>query len=203
MPRVTGVRCAGRKAGRGSRFSVLRLSKCSSDSAHSSGSDLWPVWPSARSAGPAKLPTVWRRAVLEVFPAAGIREPVRASALAGAEERLGRSLPAELKQLLLESDGLLGRTHVDTVWTLDQIVERNLLFWTDESFAQLYMSFDAFLFFGDNGGGDQFAFVQKPERADVFVWEHESDSRRWVARDLQDYLGRSLRTGGDDWYRQW
>lgn len=118
-----------------------------------------------------------------------------------AEKRLGRALPAELKQLLLESNGVIGRTHVDTAWTVDQIVEQNLLFWSDESFTQLYMSFDALLFFGDNGGGDQFAFVQKPERPDVFVWEHESDSRRWVANNLQDYLGRSLRDSGDDWYR--
>jgi hypothetical protein len=86
---------------------------------------------------------------------------------------------------------------VDTVWP----VEQNLLFRSDSSFAQLYMSFDAFLFFGDNGGGDHFAFVQTPQRPDIFVWEHETDSRRWVARDLKDYLNRSLAEGGDYWYQ--
>ncbi|MEU9141003.1 hypothetical protein AB0D33_34480 [Streptomyces sp. NPDC048404] len=35
----------------------------------------------------------------------------------------------------------------------------------------------------------------------LFLWEHESDSRRWVAGGLRDYLGRALRTGGDDWYQ--
>ena len=139
--------------------------------------------------------------MLGVFPEAGLREPVQASELAEAERRLGQALSSELKQLLMESNGVIGRTHVDTVWSIDQIVERNLLCWSDESFAQLYMPFDALLFFGDNGGGDQFAFVQKPRRADVFVWEHENDSRRWVANNLQDYLGRSLRIGGDDWYQ--
>ncbi|MET9693876.1 SMI1/KNR4 family protein [Streptomyces sp. NPDC006514] len=84
---------------------------------------------------------------------------------------------------------------------MDRIVEQNLLFWSDPSFARLYMSFEALLFFGDNGGGDQFAFVQMPRRPDVFVWEHETDSRRWVAGDLRDYLGRSLREGDDDWYQ--
>ncbi len=96
---------------------------------------------------------------------------------------------------------MIGHTHVDTVWSLDEIVEQNRRFWSDSTFAQFYMSFDAFLFFGDNGGGDQFAFVQKPHRPDVFVWEHESDSRRWVANNLRDYLGRSLRAAGDDWYQ--
>ncbi|MEU1150903.1 SMI1/KNR4 family protein [Streptomyces sp. NPDC005863] len=149
----------------------------------------------------AKLAVMWRQAVQEVFPGAGLREPVEASEIVEAERRLGRALPTDLEQLLLESDGVLGHSHVDTVWTIDQIVEHNLRFWSDEAFAQLYMSFDALMFFGDNGGGDQFAFVQKPQRPDVFVWEHESDSRRWVANNLRDYLGRSLRAGEDDWYQ--
>ncbi|MFE4360551.1 SMI1/KNR4 family protein [Kitasatospora sp. NPDC056800] len=76
--------------------------------------------------------------------------------------------------MLLESNGIVGRTSVDTVWT----VEQNLHFRTDGSFARLSMPFDALLFFGDNGGGDQFAFVRTPRRPDVFVWEHETDSRR-------------------------
>ncbi|ARF77870.1 SMI1/KNR4 family protein [Kitasatospora aureofaciens] len=145
---------------------------------------------------------MWRRAVQEIFPEAGFRAPAAASAIAEAEELLGRRLPTDLGQVLLESDGVIGRSSVDTVWTVEQIVEQNLLFRSDESFARLYMPLDPFLFFGDNGGGDLFAFVQKPERPDVFVWEHESDSRRWVANDLRDYLGRSLRTGGDDWYQR-
>ncbi|MEW2371989.1 SMI1/KNR4 family protein [Streptomyces sp. NPDC006656] len=144
---------------------------------------------------------MWRQTATAVFPGVGFREPARAPDLVTAETRLGRELPAELRQLLLESDGVIGHTHVDTVWSLDQIVEKNLLFWSDRTFAQLYMAFDALFFFGDNGGGDQFAFVQKPERPDIFVWEHESDSRRWVANGLQDYLSRSLRAGGDDWYQ--
>ncbi|SEG92230.1 SMI1 / KNR4 family (SUKH-1) [Actinacidiphila yanglinensis] len=123
------------------------------------------------------------------------------AALADAEHRLGRELPGALRQLLLECDGMIGHSAVDTVWPVEQIVEQNLLFRTDSSFAQLYMPFDALLFFGDNGGGDQFAFVQTPQRPDIFVWEHETDSRRWVAGDLTDYLGRSLADGSDDWYQ--
>ncbi|GEB57012.1 hypothetical protein GCM10017674_67440 [Streptomyces gardneri] len=49
--------------------------------------------------------------------------------------------------------------------------------------------------------GDQFAFVQTPQRPDIFVWEHETASCRWVAGDLMDWLFRSLSEGGDDWYR--
>jgi hypothetical protein len=143
---------------------------------------------------------MWIEAALEVFHEAGFRSPAEVAALADAEHRLGRGLPDDLRQLLLECDGIIGHTAVDTVWSVEQIVAQNLLFRTDSSFAQLYMSFDALLFFGDNGGGDQFAFVQTPQRPDIFVWEHETDSRRWVAGDLRDYLGRSLAEGGDAWY---
>ncbi|WP_406553512.1 SMI1/KNR4 family protein [Streptomyces sp. YS-3] len=144
---------------------------------------------------------MWREATLEAFPEAEFGSPVQVAALADAEQRLGREVPAELRELLLESNGIIGRSAVDTVWPVEQIVEQNLLFRSDGSFAELYMPFEALLFFGDNGGGDQFAFVQTPQRPDIFVWEHETDSRRWVARDLRDYLGRSLAEGGDDWYQ--
>ncbi|MFF7504411.1 SMI1/KNR4 family protein [Streptomyces lavendulae] len=144
---------------------------------------------------------MWRETASQAFPGVGFRESAPAPELAEAERRLGREIPPELKQLLLESNGVIGQTSVDTVWAIDQIVEQNRVFWSDPSFARLYMPFDALLFFGDNGGGDHFAFVQRPQRPDIFVWEHETDSRRWVAGDLRDYLGRSLREGGDGWYQ--
>jgi hypothetical protein len=50
------------------------------------------------------------------------------------------------------------------------------------------MPFDPLLFFADAGNGDQFAFVLRDRRKDVFVWDHETDSRKWVAPDLGSYL---------------
>ncbi|MFI8850006.1 SMI1/KNR4 family protein [Streptomyces sp. NPDC053499] len=144
---------------------------------------------------------MWREIARQAFPGVEFSVPVDAGRVAAAEQRLGCPMPSELVSLLRETDGMVGQEGVDTVWPLQQIVEQNLHFWSDRAFADLYMSFDALLFFGDNGGGDQFAFVRIPSRADIFVWEHEDDSRRWVARDLQDYLVRSLTDGGDDWYR--
>ncbi|MFF8262261.1 SMI1/KNR4 family protein [Streptomyces virginiae] len=144
---------------------------------------------------------MWKEAAVEAYEDVGFAEPAGAAAVAGAERRLGGPLPAALVGLLGETDGVIGHHGTDTVWPLDQIVEENLHCRSDPGFARLYMPFDALLFFADNGGGDRFAFVRTPERDDVFVWEHEDDSRRWVARDLRDYLGRSLAGGGDEWYR--
>ncbi|MGW6026164.1 SMI1/KNR4 family protein [Streptomyces sp. NPDC055099] len=143
---------------------------------------------------------MWREVAELAFPEAGFSAPVDPAGAAAAEQRLGSSLPASLVSLLQETDGIVGHYGTDTVWPLERIVEDNLRFWSDASFADLYMPFDALLFFGDNGGGDQFAFVRRPARDDIFVWQHEDDSCRWVARDLADYLRRSLTDGDDDWY---
>ncbi|MFJ4004272.1 hypothetical protein ACIPWL_12550 [Streptomyces sp. NPDC090023] len=34
--------------------------------------------------------------------------------------------------------------------------------------------------------------LARVDRPDVFVWDHETDSRTWVARSLADYLERSV-----------
>ncbi|MEW2386519.1 SMI1/KNR4 family protein [Micromonospora sp. NPDC047707] len=145
---------------------------------------------------------MWRETAGQAFSDAEFRSPVEATALAAAEQRLGCSLPSELVSLLQETDGIVGPYGVDTVWPLERIVEQNLHFWSGSTYADLYMPFDALIFFGDSGDGDQFAFVRTPQRAGIFVWDHENDSRRWVARDLQDYLKRSLAGDSDEeWYR--
>ncbi|MFF7239689.1 SMI1/KNR4 family protein [Streptomyces collinus] len=143
---------------------------------------------------------MWKEAAAEALPEVELRAPVDATALAEAERRLRRSLPAQLTALLMETNGMVGEYGTDVVWSLDRIVEQNLLFWSPDTFPGLYMPFDPLLFFGDNGGGDQFAFVLTPERPDIFVWDHENDSRQWAARELEDYLHRSL-SGDGDWYR--
>lgn len=135
------------------------------------------------------------------FPEVELGEPADPAMVTTAEQRLGCSIPAELVALLQETDGVVGHDGVETVWPLSRIVEENLHFRSDRAFAGLSMPFDPLLFFGDNGGGDRFAFVRTPPRPDVFVWEHEDDSRRWAARDLRDYLGRALTDHGDDSYR--
>lgn len=52
------------------------------------------------------------------------------------------------------------------------------------------MPFDPLLFFGDAGNGDQFAFrlVSGLRDKDIYVWNHENDSRTWVGPSLSRYL---------------
>jgi hypothetical protein len=142
---------------------------------------------------------MWLDLAMAAYPQARFAPPVSAEAIDDIE-RLGLSVPADLRALLLETDGLLGEFLVEVVWTAKRIAEDNVSFRADASFAELYRPFDALLFFADNGGGDQFAFMADDPQAGVMVWEHETDVRRKVADDLADYLRKVLSSDGDDWY---
>jgi len=111
--------------------------------------------------------------------------------LVAAEAQLGVALPIALRELLLETDGVRGNYDLPLIWSLDRIVRDNKIFRRDLEFRSLYMPFDALLFFSDAGNGDQFAFAiagGQVRRPDVFVWNHEDDSRTWVAGGLRSFV---------------
>jgi hypothetical protein len=100
-------------------------------------------------------------------------------------------LPQSLRELLAESNGVRGEYDLALVWPIKRIVADNRSFRESESFRTLYMPFDGLLFFADAGNGDQFSFAVaggQVRRPDIFVWNHEEDSRTWLAKDLCDYL---------------
>ena len=104
-------------------------------------------------------------------------------------------IPDDLRALLTESNGIDGEHGLGLVWPLQRIVEDNLAFRARPDFHELYMSFTDLLFFADAGNGDQFAYAisaGEVRRRDVFVWNHENDSRTWIAPDLRTYLDRWL-----------
>lgn len=141
---------------------------------------------------------MWTELITGLYPEAELAAPASGALLDEAARRLG--LPADLRALLNETDGVLGEWSVDVVWSAGRILADNEAFRTDEDFAELYAPFDGLLFFGDNGGGDQFAVVPGAPGEGVLVWEHETDTRRKVADDLADHLRRVLTADGDEWY---
>ncbi|MET9991107.1 SMI1/KNR4 family protein [Streptomyces mutabilis] len=142
----------------------------------------------------------WRDIVQE-FPSALPREPVEPHVLERLEQLLGLAVPGELNALLLQSDGLLDTYGTEVVWSAERILSDNLAFRGDDRFRSLYLPFDSLLFFGDNGGGDQFAFACRPPRAGVFVWDHETDERYLVSPSLESFVRSALSSDGEDWYR--
>jgi hypothetical protein len=57
---------------------------------------------------------------------------------------------------------------------------------------QANMPLDALVSFGRLGNGDLFGHPVPggQVREDVFVWDHEDDSRTWYGRDMADALSR-------------
>ena len=107
------------------------------------------------------------------------------------EHELNISLPDSLKSVLFESNGIMGEYGLGLLWATDRIKSENINFRTQEDFKELYMPFDHLLFFADAGNGDQFAYpIQNNQinRNDIFVWNHEDDSRTWAAPDLKRYF---------------
>ncbi|MEU0387509.1 SMI1/KNR4 family protein [Streptomyces chartreusis] len=137
----------------------------------------------------------------EAFPSAELQDPVDPGTLDRIESVLGQRLPDDLRSFLLGSDGLADEYGTDVIWPAERILGDNLSFRNDERYKSLYGDFDSLMFFGDNGGGDQFAFVRRPERQEVFVWDHETDSRTLAAPSLEHYVRSALASDGEDWYR--
>ena len=131
---------------------------------------------------------MWRDRISGLTAHATFAAPASVEDIAAAEAVLGGPLPAQLREALGESDGVWGEYGLGLIWPVRRIVGDNVMFRSNPDFASLYMPFDALLFFADGGNGDQFAFPCSPRRDEVFVWNHEDDSRRWVAGSLDQYL---------------
>ncbi len=119
-------------------------------------------------------------------------EPAAWVQIQETEEKLAVTFPAGLKKALFESNGVTGKYGLGLLWPIEKIISDNLFFKTHPDFSDLYMPFDHLLFFADAGNGDQFAYAIKKNGTipdhDIFVWNHENDSRMWVAPDIGKYF---------------
>lgn len=104
-------------------------------------------------------------------------------------------LPAELEDLYIQTNGinqLLDGTLIDElVWPIERVIETNNYYRSDPELKGVYMPFDQLLFVSDAGNGDLFGFETingKFNSYDIFVWDHEDDSRTWVAPNLKIFI---------------
>jgi len=118
---------------------------------------------------------------------ATFRDPASAQMLDEAEIALRHPLPNDLRELLGESNGIEGEYGLGLLWSIERIARDNHEFRTGGNLRELYMPFDGILFFADAGNGDQFGLSLSGNN-DVFAWDHEDDSRRWVADSALAYL---------------
>ena len=137
---------------------------------------------------------MWRERIGALFGDARFSAPAKDDEIRRIERDLTLALPAELKALLQETNGVAANSGSPLVWPAGELVEQNRLFRTNPEFADLYLPFDSLLFFGADGNGDQFAYRilrdRVPETSGIYKWDHESDNRTWFASDLNDYFRR-------------
>lgn len=133
----------------------------------------------------------WRERWVKELSELKFQAPASVAAVEAISQAFGPNVPADLLSLLQESDGVLGPYSLDLVWSAERILRDNQMFRSDPGFKDLYMSFDSALFFGDAGNGDQFFYpvlASGGMRTDVYVWNHEDDSRTWAAHSLENYV---------------
>lgn len=133
---------------------------------------------------------MWREKLAALSADIHFRDPASQQQIDDVERSLAVAVPSSLASLLSESDGVTGRYDLGLVWPTERIISDNRSFRSTPEFAPLYMPFEALLFFADAGNGDQFAFpiTATGARDEVFVWDHETDSRRWYAGSFELYL---------------
>jgi hypothetical protein len=116
--------------------------------------------------------------------------------IAGLESRMGVRIPDELRAFLKEADGVTDSYGSHAIWPIEKIESENRKFRTFDGFRDLYMPFTSLLFFGIDGGGDQFAYPIQADatihKHDIFRWEHETDARTWFAGNLESYILKRL-----------
>ena len=136
----------------------------------------------------------WKQLAKKSASDATFASPASENQLVAVEQALNIQLPQALRELLLESDGITANYGSGIIWPSSQIQQRNLQFRNDVAFKELYMPFNHLLFFGEDGGGDQFAFAIHADgqihKHDIFRWKHETDERVWAANSLQIFFER-------------
>jgi SMI1/KNR4 family protein SUKH-1 len=115
--------------------------------------------------------------------------PPNVSTVRDAEDALGCRLSDSLQGLYAHTNGLLDEWGYAYVLSISELVEQNRQFRGE--YSDVYMSFNDLVLFGQLGNGDMFFQPSIPEANDnVFVWDHEDDSRNWYARDIEDAIRR-------------
>ncbi len=138
---------------------------------------------------------MWRKKIEQLGIGNRLLTPAKKESLQDLTTALNVSLPQELYDLLEETGGVLG-VHGERILPPDEIANCNLELRADSDYDDLYMPFDHMLIFASAGSGDLFFYPIQGDgrinRGDVFVWHHETDSRQWVAANLDQFVENLL-----------
>ncbi len=133
---------------------------------------------------------MWKITIRSISQNLSFKNPATKNELAEVHKNLQVELPNDLYQLLQETNGVQGE-YGDFIWSASKIKTENMNMRNIVDFKDLYMPFDCLLFFADGGNGDLFGYSILNgivQRDDIYVWNHENDSRTWVAPSLETFM---------------
>lgn len=138
---------------------------------------------------------MWRDLITAIDPDAVCHPSASADQITQLEALIGVTVPSELNSFLREMNGADVMFGLSFMWSAEEIVQRNLEMrreWRPGGNLESFMPVDHLLFFGEAGNGDLYGFPVTPEgvRSEVFLWDHENDSRTYQAKRLSDWLQR-------------
>lgn len=122
---------------------------------------------------------MWKNTIRSISSNLSLKNPATKDELAEVQKNLQLELPNDLYQLLQETNGIEGE-YGQFIWDASKIKIENMNMRNIVDFKDLYMPFDCLLFFADGGNGDLFGYSILNgivQRDDIYVWNHENDSR--------------------------
>lgn len=134
---------------------------------------------------------MWKKYIESLSKEYHFNAPATSAQLTRIKQQLNVELPSKLVELFNETNGVFDTHGCPLIWSTEQIIEDNLFYRNFEEYKDCFMPFDHLLFFSDAGNGDLFGFsilngcIQKD---DIFVWNHEDDSRSWIASSLEAFI---------------
>lgn len=134
---------------------------------------------------------MWKDYIDSISKEYSFKSPASSAEIIQIIDDLNVELPKKLFDLYSETNGVYDRFNCPLIWSTSQIIKDNLYFRNFEGYKDIYMAFDHLLFFSDNGCGDLFGYKilnGSIQAEDIYVWNHEDDSRMWVASSLEVFI---------------
>ncbi|MGE7432182.1 SMI1/KNR4 family protein [Bacillus thuringiensis] len=134
----------------------------------------------------------WTNFIKNISTDCKFNPPATEAAITKIENMFQVKLPDELKYFLCETNGVeYSEFNLPLVWNTDRIQKENYDMRSEKFLKEMYMPFDSLLFIADAGNGDLFGYRVLNgwiDNYDIYTWNHENDSRTWVAPSLQIFI---------------
>lgn len=98
---------------------------------------------------------MWIELIKKISNDCEFNPPATHAQILMAQKKLNITFPDDLKNCLMESNGVTNEFGLGLIWPTERIISENLEFRNNKDFRDLYMPFDSLLFFADAKNGNR------------------------------------------------